>query len=488
MSIRVGLSAIKNVGDIAIDLIIKERDEHGPYQSFYDFCLRANGQKVNKRVLESLVKVGAFDQFGERNAILASIDEVRNKCGKLNDKKNSGQSGLFDTSETSSTVPKDAFPTVTPMSEKEKLSWEKTLLGIYVTENPTVKILSSFQGAYLLKLNEIVHKNTNDTVKFDAVLHKFKVIHTKKNNDAMAFLTFDDGTGQIEGVIFPKAYENYKNILGENKGFYVEGKISVRDDVKSVLVDSISETLPENVTKYDFTIEVPQGTTQSQLMTLNQLLKNNQNGHRGLGPHHDIALRIANECDSYPNATRVPSRFEADRIGIQLRIDGQRLTVSDRLSTILSVLFIAGRLNRTPGQLAGVLPFNTYSQNRRMDAMNDEAATKSPCLVTVAGPPTSGKTSVLRHALRHLTQRGVRIGVAKFDCLVTSDAQAFREDGLGEFRHTNSAIIVQGFGGVGRRLGVHNAEESGAEKGGKEECGCCFHRVVCRKHGSTPLA
>jgi DNA polymerase III alpha subunit len=98
----------------------------------------------------------------------------------------------------------------------------------------------------------------------------------------MAFLTFDDGTGQIEGVIFPKAYENYKNILGENKGFYVEGKISVRDDVKSVLVDSISETLPENVTKYDFTIEVPQGTTQSQLMTLNQLLKNNQNGHRGL--------------------------------------------------------------------------------------------------------------------------------------------------------------------------------------------------------------
>ncbi|MFA6007647.1 MAG: DNA polymerase III subunit alpha [Candidatus Shapirobacteria bacterium] len=281
MSIGVGLSAIKNVGDIAIDLIIEERNKNGLYKNFYDFCLRANS-KVNKRVLESLIKVGAFDQFGERNAILASVDEIRNKCGKLNDKKNSGQSGLFDTSETSVSVPEDVFPNVPPMSEKEKLSQEKALLGIYVTENPTAKILSAFQGACLLKINEIIHKNANDTVKFAAVLHKFKVIHTKKNNDAMAFLTFDDGTAQIEGVIFPKSYETYKNILEENKGFYIEGKISVRDDAKSVLVDSISETLPSNVAKYDFVIEVPKGTSQSQLMALNQLLKSHQNGHRGL--------------------------------------------------------------------------------------------------------------------------------------------------------------------------------------------------------------
>jgi DNA polymerase-3 subunit alpha len=282
MSILVGLSAIKNVGDIAIDLIIKERDENGLYKNFNDFCLRANGQKINKRVLESLIKVGAFDQFGERNAILASIDEIRNKCSKLNDKKNSGQSGLFDSSESSISVPEDIFPNVPPMSEKEKLSQEKALLGIYVTENPTAKILSAFQGACLQKISEIINKNSNDTVKFAAVLHKFKVIHTKKNNDAMAFLTFDDGTGQIEGVIFPKAFEINKNILEENKGFYIEGKISIRDDVKSVLVDSISENLPANVTKYDFVIEVPQGTSQSQLMELNQLLKSHQNGHRGL--------------------------------------------------------------------------------------------------------------------------------------------------------------------------------------------------------------
>ena len=77
--------------------------------------------------------------------------------------------------------------------------------------------------------------------------------------------------------------------------------------------------------------------------------------------------------------------------------------------------------------------------------MDDEAATKSPCLVTVAGPPTSGKTSVLRHALRHLIQRGARIGVAKFDCLVTSDAQAFREDGLEAIQGLSGSLCPDHF-------------------------------------------
>ena len=186
MAIRVGLSAIKNVGDIAIDLIVEEREKNGPYKNFHDFCLRANGQKVNKKVLESLIKVGAFDKFGERNAILASIDEIRNKCGKLNDNKNSGQSSLFDNTESASTIPEDIFPTVTPMPEKEKLAQEKMLLGIYITENPTSKILEPFKAAYLAKVSGLKDKPINTQVKFAAVIHKFKLIRTKKDNAQIA--------------------------------------------------------------------------------------------------------------------------------------------------------------------------------------------------------------------------------------------------------------------------------------------------------------
>jgi DNA polymerase III subunit alpha len=284
MAIRIGFDAIKNVGDAAIENIINERTTNGPFLNFSDFCLRVSGQKVNKRVLESLIKVGAFDQFGERNAVLSAIDEIKSVVEKLNHKKSSGQSGLFDSSleEIASIKLIDKLPIVTPMPEKEKLAQEKLLLGIYVTENPISKMLKSFQNASLTNISDIVTKSANTSVKFVAVINKIKVIRTKKNNSRMAFVTLEDSSGQIEAVIFPKTYETFISLLTENRPLYIEGKISLREEETSVMVDSVSETLPENTKKYDFVIEVPTGSSQTQLMNLNNLLKKNPNGHRGL--------------------------------------------------------------------------------------------------------------------------------------------------------------------------------------------------------------
>ncbi len=284
MAIRVGFDAIKNVGDAAIENIIIERSENGPFQSFTDFCFRVNGQKVNKRVLESLIKVGAFDQFGERNAILSALDEIRTQAQNINNKKNNGQSSLFDNDESQNkaTVPIDNFPPVEPMPEKERLSQEKLLLGIYVTENPISKMLKPFQEASLPTLEEISKKKANELVKFVAVINKKKNIRTKKDNSQMAFLVLEDQSQQIEAVIFPKAYETFDSLLNENQPLYFEGKVSLRDDQISILIDLVSEKLPDNINKYDFVIEVPPQTTQSKLMKLNNLLKNNPNGHRGL--------------------------------------------------------------------------------------------------------------------------------------------------------------------------------------------------------------
>lgn len=284
MSIRVGMGAIKNVGDIAIDLIIDERQKNGPFKSFTDFCLRLNGQKVNKRVLESLIKVGAFDQFGERNAILAGIDAIKEVCDKHNKKLSSGQFGLFDGQKDTNTVIdiQDKFPNANPMAEKEKLSLEKQLLGIYVTEDPLSKMLSAFKDASLPKISDISSRESNTTVKFVAILSHFKVIRTKKDNSKMAFMTLEDDSGSVEGVIFPKSFAEFEPILLDNKALYIEGKVNLRDDQKSILIDIVSENLPHTTIRYDFVIEVPKGTSQSQLMTLNQLLKQNPNGHRGL--------------------------------------------------------------------------------------------------------------------------------------------------------------------------------------------------------------
>ena len=284
MAIRIGFGAVKNVGDAAIDNIIVERDLNGIFTSFTDFCLRVSGQKVNKRVIESLIKVGAFDQFGERNAILSAIDEIRNQSQKINSKKSSGQGGLFDDSESDATAIShiDILPQVPPMPEKEKLAQEKTLLGIYVTENPLSTMLKSFQGASLPKIGEISTRLANTSVKFVAVITKIKAIRTKKSNAQMAFVTLKDQSGSIEAVVFPKTYDTYHEILTENRPVYIEGKISIREDETSVMIDIISDNLSDTTKTYDFVIEVPKGTSQTKLMDLNNLLKKNPNGHRGL--------------------------------------------------------------------------------------------------------------------------------------------------------------------------------------------------------------
>jgi len=285
MAIRFGFSAIKNVGVAAIENIINERNENGQFVNFNDFCIRVDSQKVNKRVLESLIKVGAMDQFGERNAILASLDKIRSDCEKISSKKNSGQFGLFDapTESTGKVIaPPDQFVTIEPMSEHDRLIMEKELIGVFVTENPLNKILEPFASLGLPKISEVLQKTNDAPIKFIAAIKRFKNIFTKKNNAKMAFVTLEDETGTIEAVVFPKTYERISNLLEENKAVYIEGKINIREGSLSVLVDSLTDKVPENSSKYDFVITVPQKASQNQLMQLNTLLKNNPNGHRGL--------------------------------------------------------------------------------------------------------------------------------------------------------------------------------------------------------------
>jgi DNA polymerase-3 subunit alpha len=285
MAIRFGLDAIKNVGDAAIDNIIAERNNNGPYQSFNDFFLRVDNQKVNKKVVESLIKVGAMDAFGPRAAMLVSIDQAREETDRIKGKHSNGQFGLFDDptkADAKPQAPPDKFPQVEEMSSKEKLSLEKELLGIYITENPLTKMIEHFQILGLPKIDEIHHKEANVAIKTAGVIAKSRAINTKKNNSRMAFVTLEDETGRMEVVVFPKTYEQFKDLIVDNKAIYIEGKTNIRDNVMSILADFISDQPPSNASKYDFIIQVPTKASQSQLMELNRLLKNNPNGHRGL--------------------------------------------------------------------------------------------------------------------------------------------------------------------------------------------------------------
>lgn len=284
-SIRFGLNAIKNVGGAAIENIVEERNKNGPFKNFNDFCLRVDSQKVNRKVIESLIKVGAMEMFGGRNAMLQSIDRVRNECEKMNKHRKAGQFSFFDASASSDKeveITPDVFPDVKEMDEKEKLALEKELLGVFVTSNPILKLLKPFKNLNSPKIVDILKKEANSSVKFPAVITKYKSILTKKNNSKMAFLTLQDETERIEAVVFPKTFETIESIIAENKPVFIEGKINIRDNETSIIIETMLETVQSNMKKYDFTIQVPKHVTQSKLIKLNQLLKNNPNGHKGL--------------------------------------------------------------------------------------------------------------------------------------------------------------------------------------------------------------
>lgn len=284
VAIRFGFDAIKNVGQVAIEMILEERRLGGKFNSLSDFFLRVDNQKVNKKVLESLIKVGAMDQFGSRSALLVGIDKIKSECEKINQMHRAGQAGLFDSDPNKKTkeVQADSLPQVPEVPEKEKLLWEKELLGIYVSENPTGKMLAHFQHLLLPKIDHILNQPPNTLVKTTAVVTKVKIIRTKKNNQQMAFLTLEDETNQIEAVVFPRTFTQVEHILSENKAFYFEGRLNDRDSNLSLSIDLLSETAPDNTKQYDFVIQIPPHTSQSQLLELNQLLKNNPNGHKGL--------------------------------------------------------------------------------------------------------------------------------------------------------------------------------------------------------------
>jgi DNA polymerase III subunit alpha len=216
---------------------------------------------------------------------LASIDKIRSDCDKQNGKKNTGQFGLFDVPKDETkklSAPPDTFVQTEPMSQKEKLSLEKELLGIYITENPISKMLDQFQQNGLPKIIDVVSKKPDTVVKFVAIINKYKKITTKKNGLPMSFLTIEDETGKVEVVVFPKIFEKCQDMLVENKPIYIEGKTNLREGNISILADIVELTPPKNSAIYDFVIQIPKNTSQNQLMNLNNLLKKNPNGHRGL--------------------------------------------------------------------------------------------------------------------------------------------------------------------------------------------------------------
>ncbi|NJC98728.1 MAG: hypothetical protein FIB03_20745 [Anaerolineae bacterium] len=235
-NIRFGFGAVKNVGQGAVELIIKEREANGKFKDLNDFARRVDLRAVGKRALECLIKVGALDVFGNRAALLASLDRIVSISNNHFRAAEAGQMSLFG--EATGVVEEFQLPDVNDVDKREMLNWERELIGLYISDHPLtpyqqtfVQIVSYFSG----QLNEAQHE---EKVRVAGLVTSVRPYMTKTNKP-MGFVTIEDIQGNIELVLFPRTWDKYREQMTVGQIIIVEGKVDANSTPPKILVDVV---------------------------------------------------------------------------------------------------------------------------------------------------------------------------------------------------------------------------------------------------------
>ncbi|MFR8869448.1 DNA polymerase III subunit alpha [Paraclostridium sordellii] len=249
-SIRFGLAAVKNVGVNVLNNIIAEREAGGEFKDFNEFCKRLDSKDSNKRIIESLIKCGAFDEMGDNRASLLLGYEKLLESISMDRKKNlAGQVSLFDGFGMDESMSNDiqnmyTLPKVNELEEKERLYLEKEVLGMYVSGHPLsqykeeLKKNTTINNADLndSKDDYVSYLNLNEKEVVMGGIIVNKTIRTTKRNDLMAIIELEDLYGVIEVIVFPQVLQKYNTIIQEDKIIYVEGRLSIKEDENAKLI------------------------------------------------------------------------------------------------------------------------------------------------------------------------------------------------------------------------------------------------------------
>ncbi len=296
-AIRFGLHAIKNVGVAAIEHIIERRAD-GPFRSFTEFLMRTESRKVNKKVLESLIKVGTFDQFATRSSMLIQLDDIRTKATQFQS-DDEGQDTLFAGQENDVREVKDTFPSLPEYPKQELLSFEKELLGIYLTDHPMGKALKNVAAQATKLIGDLdAHIHVGQIFLFGGFITDFKLVLTKKNQDKMCFGTLNDQSGKIRFVVFPKLFKDFEKYLKNESVILLKAKVDSRDDELQLVAEKITvpeesllDAVPQELRHEIF---IPRKTQKATLQQLGSLLKSSEGEHQVtlIIPNGDMPKRV----------------------------------------------------------------------------------------------------------------------------------------------------------------------------------------------------
>ena len=345
-AIRFGLSAIKGIGDGPIDVILHARQSGGPFISLADFAGRVDASVLNKRTLEALCYAGALDALGERAAIAESASDLSAFAKAATHQRSSTQASLFG----------DAAPLpamqiklkkVPPLTESQKLKWEKELLGMYVSAHPLAG-LKKYLSKKIHLVDRLTDKEVGKQILVGGIVIVERVMQTKKTKESMAFLTLEDPTGSIEVSLFPKVYTQYRHLIEKGDMLTITGRLEKRGGNYNVTVSEVTrvqiDTMRKNATEQHllddstgrptvrrivddaddilpeapvapaepYAITLPEGTTPTTLHQLKQLLHEHQDTHGT-----EVALLIP-AGEKKLHRVRVPFH-----IGITLDLEAQ---------------------------------------------------------------------------------------------------------------------------------------------------------------------
>jgi DNA polymerase III subunit alpha len=230
LGIRFGLAAVKNVGGAAVEPLISARDQEGEYQSIDDFCRRADLRNVNKKVLESLIKVGTFDHLATRGALLNSINQIVSISQRERQMKESGQSSMFDLWGTSVSTPLPGIALDNfEVPLKEKLAWEKELMGVYFSEHPLSSLASNLKGVVTTFCGQIKDEMVAKPVVVAGILTSCRQLQTRDGRP-FVIATLEDLDGNIDITVWTETYIRTKDLWNEGEVLLVEGKVKIRED------------------------------------------------------------------------------------------------------------------------------------------------------------------------------------------------------------------------------------------------------------------
>ena len=293
--IRFGLAAVKNVGEGTIESILEVRQEGGAFKSLSDFCRRVNYKKVNRRVIESLIKCGAFDSTGAKRSQMMSVLDKTIELGQRSQRDYiNGQFSLFQRGPQRRTFADIPLPEIEEWSESRLLKYEKETLGFFITGHPLAKyeqILRKFADTDTVKLKELSDGNV---VRMGGVIRECK-LHNDRKGDRMAFVTLEDLGGFAEVTLFSSLYQSVDDIIKKDSAVLVEGRVTRDEKSVKILADSVIPiTKAEEV--WTTTVHLNLDITNLDRETLQQLYDILQH-HRG-GCKVYLHLRIPRRTET----------------------------------------------------------------------------------------------------------------------------------------------------------------------------------------------